>query len=621
MLLSLPQPFATLTQSSFPPNSTTQFVLSHESHSLEYTCPICQHLVELDCSTTSCSHVFCSSCITQWLSHALRCPTCNKDISENSVNKANVQLLSVAQPLAFRVLKRVRVSCPHSVNGCSWEGDYGDLHSHLIDSGVHNTEGLQQQQQNNGGSSPKLSSAATPLSKESIAKTFKEQADDKFGAGSYKEAMELYAGALSAFPQPNLYNNRAAAALMIKDFASCLADCDAAISMDPKYAKAYLRKCKAALEIGKFSVCCLTIEEACKECPDNSELANQCYRYKEIYNQVQLGEKQLTEKDFSGARTTFGSLLRETNCSLIVLSAARAELGLGLTDRALRLTLQVLRTDRGCSEAYSVRGQVLYYVGDFDQATKLMREGLRMDPDDSRSREAFKKMRNVETKLKEARNLVFVRKFADALTKYNETFSVCCNDLPPKSQLNAMLHAERGNVLLRLNMFEECIRDCSIAIYAKDDLVEAWVTKARALQGLDKVEEAQDELTPLMHKWGHGEPKIRAAYESAVFLVKKKNRVDYYKLLNIPSVCSEMEIKKQYKVKALELHPDRWSNAEFTDEQRKEAENKFKDIGNALEVLCDPQRRQLFDEGYDREAIEERIQRAQRAAHHGHGHG
>ena len=43
-------------------------------------------------------------------------------------------------------------------------------------------------------------------------------------------------------------------------------------------------------------------------------------------------------------------------------------------------------------------------------------------------------------------------------------------------------------------------------------------------------------------------------------------------------------------------------------------------------MLGDSMKRDLYDEGFDREAIDERIQRAHKAAHehsrgHGHGHG
>lgn len=92
--------------------------------------------------------------------------------------------------------------------------------------------------------------------------------------------------------------------------------------------------------------------------------------------------------------------------------------------------------------------------------------------------------------------------------------------------------------------------------------------------------------------------------------------------------CSEMEIKKQYKVKALELHPDKWrigeGEKECTLAEAKGAEEKFKLLGEGLEILTDSFKRQLYDEGYDRKSIEERVAAAQRAAHwqqNGHGHG
>ena len=49
--------------------------------------------------------------------------------------------------------------------------------------------------------------------------------------------------------------------------------------------------------------------------------------------------------------------------------------------------------------------------------------------------------------------------------------------------------------------------------------------------------------------------------------------------------------------------------------ERAAAEARFKRLSNHLELLCDPQKRKLWDEGYDAEAIEQRVAAAQRAAH------
>ena len=73
-----------------------------------------------------------------------------------------------------------------------------------------------------------------------------------------------------------------------------------------------------------------------------------------------------------------------------------------------------------------------------------------------------------------------------------------------------------------------------------------------------------------------------------------------------------MEIKAAYKKRALECHPDKHSDG--GDAARAAAEAEFKALGEALEVLDDDFKRKLYNEGYDKEAIAERVQAANRAA-------
>ena len=77
---------------------------------------------------------------------------------------------------------------------------------------------------------------------------------------------------------------------------------------------------------------------------------------------------------------------------------------------------------------------------------------------------------------------------------------------------------------------------------------------------------------------------------------------NYYEILGITDEeknlsASEFEkiLKKKYRANALKFHPDRWANG--TEEEKKEAEQKFKEIAEANEVLSDPKKRQMYDNG------------------------
>lgn len=72
------------------------------------------------------------------------------------------------------------------------------------------------------------------------------------------------------------------------------------------------------------------------------------------------------------------------------------------------------------------------------------------------------------------------------------------------------------------------------------------------------------------------------------------SEIDYYEILQVAKNSSDVDIKKSYRKLAMKWHPDK--NPENPDE----ASAKFQLIGEAYDVLSDPEKRAIYDAfGYE----------------------
>ena len=68
------------------------------------------------------------------------------------------------------------------------------------------------------------------------------------------------------------------------------------------------------------------------------------------------------------------------------------------------------------------------------------------------------------------------------------------------------------------------------------------------------------------------------------------NKRDYYEVLGVSKTATDEEIKKAYRKLAKKYHPD------ANQDNKKEAEERFKEVSEAYETLSDSQKRKMYDQ-------------------------
>lgn len=582
-------------------------LLSDEHHAAHFSCAICQDLSEAPV-VLACSHVFCEYCIGEYVARSLDrqqnalCPTCR------AADCASATRLSEANPLAFRCYAKVQTKCPLHAQGCTWTGDLGSLQGHLTNSDSH----------------------LTNMSQGDVYDALKKEGDERYRARAYDQAADLYSKACAVAPgRAQAFANRAACRLMAHRYEECVQDCDRALERDSALANAATRRARALLELGRTADAQRGLAEF-SVANGGASVSDEARRVDRVATAVADGRKAFADGDLGKARASFAGALRDAESAPVVLGAAAAELGLGKIDRCLRLCLQVLRradAARWRPAALVVRGAATLLSDEGPQAVEILRQALRLDPDGAAPKATLRAALRVVKRRREARDLATKRSFAAASKAYDQLLTddlgssgaVALDGFPAlavlaaRSPLYARCRAERGTCRLRCGDADAALKDCAAALYVVDDLVDAHLCRANALRHLKRHAEARKFLQEIIEEsWGGSDVRVKHAFEQADFDMRRTNRPDYYALLNCRKVSSEREIKGAYHAQSLLHHPDRHATAPV-DVQKAEAE-VFKRLGQALDILGDPQKRELYDKGFDKEAIHAKLEAAKRAS-------
>ncbi|KAM0196577.1 hypothetical protein ACHAPI_005752 [Fusarium lateritium] len=442
---------------------------------------------------------------------------------------------------------------------------------------------------------PHKSNPGSPtITPEEDAEAYKAAGNRFFKEKNYYKAVEQYSKAVDLFPFSATYlGNRAAAYMSNGQYEHALDDCSRAADYEPQNAKILLRLARIYTGLGRPDEAMTTFNRI-----DPPPSAKDMAPAKEMLHHIQSARDILQKGSGSGMSMVLHALdLAERGLGPRVnkprkwqLMRGEAFLLMGRENslgEAQNIAMNLLRHNNQDPEALVLRGRVLYNQGENDKAIQCFRMAINCDPD---FRDAVKWLRIVQRldRMKEEGNADFkAGRLQPAIEKYTNALDID----PSNKGMNSKLLQNRAQCKIKLKQYDDAIADCERAISLDPGYTKARKTKANALGGAERWEDAVKEWKAIQEL----EPEdrnIAREIRKAELELKKAQRKDYYKIVGVEKTATGDEIKKAYRKMAVKLHPDK-------NPGDSHAEEKFKDLQEAYETLSDPQKRAAYDNGDD----------------------
>lgn len=268
---------------------------------------------------------------------------------------------------------------------------------------------------------------------------------------------------------------------------------------------------------------------------------------------------------------------------------------LGRIDEASDIAVTAMKIDPSSVDAIFIRGLCLYYDDNLEKGILHFERVLQLDPDHSKAKSMRSKSKLVKDKKEKGNTLFKSGQFRDAAAIYTEALQI--DEF--NTRMNSKLYYNRALVNSKIGNLKDSIADCSKVLELDSKYLKALLLRARCYNDLEKFDECVRDYENAYQIQKSAD--IKNLLREAKFALKKSKRKDYYKILGVSKSATDDEIKKAYKKKAMIHHPDRHSN--LSEEEKKEQEVKFKEVGEAYAILSDPKKKQRFDSGMDIEDL------------------
>merc|ERR1719273_1762405 len=426
-----------------------------------------------------------------------------------------------------------------------------------------------------------------------LAEEKKEEGNQLYKLKSYRDALAKYSEAIDLCPQcAAFYGNRSACYLMLGQPRQALEDARTSTTLEPTFEKGWTRLARCCVLLGDT----VTAKQALTRLGELGGENPTEQRNVEVVDRLKTdGQQAYQASDYRRALYCLEKALEISTHSLL-LKTSRAEClaFLGRYTEASEGANAVLQIDNMNADAIYVRGLCLYYEDNVERAFSHFTQVLRFAPDHVKAKEIYKKAKSLKAKKEEGNTAFKAGNLDEAYKLYSEALLID----PCNRSTNAKLHFNRATVAAKQKKMDECISDCDKALDLDPGYTKALLRRAKCYMESEQFEEAVRDYEKVL-KSDKGNMEYRQLLQEAKLDLKKSKRKDFYKILGVEKTANDDEIKKAYRKRAMVHHPERHSSA--SEDEKKEHETKFKEVGEAYAILSDEKKRRMYDSGQDLE--------------------
>lgn len=446
---------------------------------------------------------------------------------------------------------------------------------------------------------PSVSTATRPNHQNKDPEKLISLADKEFRNKAYDQSLRYYSDALTATsitPPTKIkaYYGRYKAYMSLSRFPSAISDLTSVIDLDNKHVLAYLQRANLFLLTGKCTEAVqdyskvIQLDNTKRDAHSRLPHAQACAQ---ALNAVEWAKKANNWAIVREKLTEAMQENRAVSSSALLLQRAIASLSMGDNEReeALADLAGVLKLDPNNVKAYALRGKALFHHGEYPTARAHFQQGLKVDPEDPECKDGYRKVKAV-IKAKEQTDVAIQQHRWHEVIEILET---ACGIDPHNRKWQQECLPKLAKAYLRTTKRNEATTIAKQALAIDDELAEAHYILGEIYLHNEQYDEAARE-SKRAHEIDRNNNEYRDLASRAEAALKQSKTKDYYKILGLPRSADAGDIKKAYRRLALEWHPDK------VNEDKKEiAMKKFQDIGEAYEVLTDPEKKERYDRGED----------------------